>query len=317
MMGLMGEAERGFLDSLNRWLGISSLVAGGVALLLGLVLARQMSAPLRRLVGASRRIAGGDLAARVRVESKDEIGQLSEAFNDMADALDRSQQQRRQTIADIAHELGTPLSVIQGNLEAMLDGVVPFTQQQVASLHDESLLLSRIISDLRQLSLAEAGQLKMNRLPTELTGLVQQAVEAIQASAQARGLSITASLPPDLPLALIDPDRIAQVVRNLLTNAIRYTSEGGSISAKVERLDGDWLQVSVSDTGSGISPEDLPNVFDRFYRADRSRSKTTGGVGLGLAVARELVTAHGGCIWAESQLGKGSTFSFTLPAPPS
>jgi two-component system, OmpR family, sensor histidine kinase BaeS len=313
MMGLIGEAERGFLDSLNRWLIVSGLVAIGLAFLIGLALARQILSPLRLLATATRRIATGDMTARVKVQSKDEIGQLSVDFNDMADALSRNQQLRRQMTADIAHELGTPLSVIQGNLEAMLDGVIPITPQRVASLHDQSLLLSRLISDLRQLSLAEAGQLKLNRSPTDLSSLVQHTVEAMQPSAQTAGVSLTVSLQPEMPKTVADPDRIAQVVHNLLTNSIRYSSEGGRILVKLEMKDRDLLQVSVSDNGSGILPEDLPRIFDRFYRADRSRTKATGGAGLGLAIAREIVNAHGGHIWAESQPTRGSTFLFTLP----
>lgn len=317
MMGFIGEAERGFLDSLTRWLTVSGLVAGGLAFILGLALARQISSPLRLLAAAARRIATGDMTARVKVQSKDEVGQLSVDFNDMADALSRNQQLRRQMTADIAHELGTPLSVIQGNLEAMLDGVIPLTPQQVASLHDQSLLLSRLISDLRQLSLAEAGQLKLNRSPTDLASLVQHTIEAMQPSAQTAGVSLTVSLQPELPKTGADPDRIAQVVHNLLSNAIRYSSEGGRILVNVEMKGRDLLQVSVSDTGSGILPEDLPRIFDRFYRADHSRTKSTGGAGLGLAIAREIVNAHGGRIWAESQPARGSTFFFTLPVSPS
>ncbi|MBM2831200.1 MAG: hypothetical protein HW414_252 [Dehalococcoidia bacterium] len=313
MMGFIGEAEKGFLDSLNRWLIVSGLVAGGLAFLIGLALARQISSPLRLLAAAARRIATGDMTARVKVRSKDEVGQLSLDFNDMADALSRNQQLRRQMTADIAHELGTPLSVIQGNLEAMLDSVIPLTLEQVASLHDQTLLLSRLTSDLRQLSLAEAGHLKLNRSPTDLTSLVQHAVEAMQPSARTAGLSLTLSLQTGLPRTVADPDRIAQVVHNLLTNAIRYTSEGGRILVSVEMKGRDLLQVSVSDTGSGILPEDLPRIFDRFYRADHSRTKATGGAGLGLAIAREIVNAHGGRIWAESQPARGSTFFFTLP----
>lgn len=314
MMGPLDSAEQGFLNSVNGWLDISALVAGGLAVLLGIVLARQISAPLHRLASASRRIAGGDLDARVKVESKDEVGQLSSAFNDMATALARDHRLRRQMIADIAHELGTPISVIQGNLEAMLDGVRPLSPEQIVSLHDETLFLSRIVSDLRQLALAEAGQLKLNRESTDLAHLLQHAVEAMQPSAQDKKLSLTASLPQDLPFAAIDADRITQVVRNLLTNAVRYTAEGGSIVVKAEREENNWLRVSVSDTGAGIAPEDLPRIFDRFYRADRSRSKDTGGAGLGLAIAKELVAAHGGRIWVESQPGKGSIFYFTVPA---
>jgi two-component system OmpR family sensor kinase/two-component system sensor histidine kinase BaeS len=329
-----GPLEQEFLGRVNHAVLIAGLLAGGIALLLGALLVRQITAPLGALRTAAERIAAGDLTQRVGVRSDDEIGDLARSFNFMAESLDRAETTRRNLVADIAHELRTPLSVIQGNLEALLDGVYPLTPETVTPIHEETLLLSRLVDDLRELALAEAGQIKLDRQPTDLADLVGRAVQAMQPQAAEKQISLSADLAPGLPLADVDPRRIEQVLRNLLTNALRYTPAGGRVTVSGCRLRpeaqpeglqvaGSNLQpatfqpatlvVQVRDTGPGIAPADLPFVFDRFWRADRSRSRDDGSAGLGLAIARQLVEAHGGRIWAESQPGQGATFSFTLP----
>jgi len=223
-------------------------------------------------------------------------------------------------VADVAHELNTPLSVIRGNLEAMLDGVVPLEPEQIASLYEESLLLSRLISDLRDLSLAEAGHLKLQLAAADVNCLLRRAVDRLQPQAQAKGIVIRLECEPALPAVLADADRIVQVVGNLLSNALRHTPRGGVISIGARTLVNGkgrslpaTVEVVVSDTGAGIPRESLPYVFDRFYRADPSRSRATGGSGLGLAIVQQMVQAHGGRVWAESREGQGASFHFTLP----
>jgi signal transduction histidine kinase len=262
-------------------------------------------------------MAAGNLDQQVMVKSRDEIGQLGSAFNQMAGALAHQQQLRRNLIADVAHELRTPLSVIQGNLEAMLDGVLPVNTDELASLHDETILLTRLVGDLRLLSIAEAGQLTLERNPLALEDLLQRAVEPLQRQATLAQVTITVQAESNLTLVYVDGDRIGQVLSNLLQNALRHTSTRGQIcvtAAKGVNIgDKHEVVVSVADTGSGISAEDLPFVFNRFYRGDKSRSRATGGTGIGLALAKQLVEAHGGRLWVDSVEGQGATFSFTLP----
>ncbi len=313
-----------FLKGIRRLTWLVSLTAGMVALALGLVLFRHIVAPVRAVTMAAQRIAAGHLDQRVPVTSQDEIGQLASAFNHMADALARDQQLRRNMIADIAHELRTPLSVIQANLEAMLDGVLPTTPQEIASLRDEIALLSRLVADLRLLSLAEAGQLKLERVKTDLGAVVSRVVERMRPQAEVSGVELETDVAPRLSPVHADADRISQVVSNLVSNALRYTPAGGKITVRVwpevAADDQATVAVSVTDTGMGIAPEDLPHVFDRFYRADKSRSRSSGGSGIGLAIVKQLVEAHGGRVWVESPVfngagksGYGTRFTFTLP----
>jgi signal transduction histidine kinase len=267
----------------------------------------------------------------VPVTSRDEVGQLADTFNQMADALVRDQRLRQHMIADIAHELRTPLSVVQANLEAMLDGVLPSNSQEIASLHEEVILLSRLVGDLRLLSLAEAGQLKLECIPTDPAELVQRVVERLGVQAEAHHVTLTAEVASDLPSVEVDADRIGQVLTNLVDNALRYTSSGGRVDVRAyaerayveqtvytEKEDGarPTVVIAVADTGSGIAPDELPYVFDRFYRPDKSRSRASGGSGLGLAIVKQLVEAHEGRVWVESEAERGTTFFFTLPVSP-
>ncbi|MCQ3979534.1 MAG: two-component sensor histidine kinase [Anaerolineae bacterium] len=294
---------------------LSAIAVGGVALGLGSLLFFQITAPVRRLTQAAEAIAAGDLSRRVSVRSGDEIGRLAQAFNTMTDSLDRAETLRRQMVADIAHELRTPLSLVQGNLEAILDGLYALNLENVASVHEETLVLTRLVNDLRDLALAEAGQIHLQRETVDLADLAGRAVEGFRAQAVEQEVTLVAELSPDLPLISGDKQRLSQVLLNLLSNALRHTPPGGRIVISV-RPEPAGLLVSVADTGRGIPPEDLPHVFERFYRADKSRARSSGGSGLGLAIARQIVEAHGGRIWVESWVGVGSTFSVALPSPP-
>ena len=315
MMQAMGDVERQFLNSVNRALWLAAAVALGVAALLSWLLTRQITGPLRRLTAAAKLVAGGQLNHQVEIRSRDEIGELAAAFNTMASSLAKDTELRRQLLADVAHELRTPLTVLQGNLEAMRDGILPPTPEHLAILQEETELLSRLITDLRDLSLAEAGQLRLERVPVGVAELASNSLARVAAQGATKNIALVDEVPAGVPLVMADPHRVEQVLLNLLGNALRYTPEHGRITlgARWEPASVPMVTVFVSDTGPGIAPEDLPRVFDRFYRADKSRSRATGGSGIGLAIVRQLVHAHGGRVWAESQPGNGATFYFSLP----
>lgn len=300
-----------FLASVNRVLLLIAVVAGLGAVLLILGLSRRILAPVEALTAAVRRMEAGDLSQRVTVTSRDEIGELAQAFNAMADGLARLEELRRNMVTDVAHELRTPLSNIRGYLEALQDGVVEPERHIIDSLHGEAMLLNHLVDDLQELSLAEAGRLRLERQPVALADIVDRAVESIRLRAEAKGVTLRVDLPEDL-LVDVDPQRVGQVLRNLLENALAHTPPDGEIAVAV-RVSDQWVEVSVRDTGAGIATEDLPYVFERFYRTDRSRSRATGGAGLGLAIARQLVEAHGGQIEVESEVGQGTQFTFMLP----
>jgi signal transduction histidine kinase len=309
LRGDLGPLEESFLESVRNasLVGVAiGLVAAGI---LGAMLAWQLASPLRRLIRATERIAAGDLAHRVVVRGRDELGRLAQAFNRMAEALERSERARRNLIADIAHELRTPLTVIQGNLEAMLDGIFPLTQESLAPVYEETLQLGKLVEDLRELTLAEAGTLPLERQEMELAELVERTCDAIRPVAQEEGIEIEAELERGLVVEA-DPHRIRQVLGNILANAVRYSPPGGVVKVTLKR-EGNEAVISVRDQGPGIPPEDLPHIFERFYKVDRSRNEE--GSGLGLAIAKAIVEAHGGRIWAESVVGEGTTIFFSLP----
>jgi signal transduction histidine kinase len=318
MPGISAPLEQDFLDAINRYLVLAGLVAAGVALVLSLYLSWRITTPLRAMTVAAAALAGGDLKRRVVVQSGDEVGQLATAFNSMATGMALSQDLRRNMVADIAHELRTPLTVLQGNLEALRDGVLPASPEILSSLHGETLLLARLVSDLRELSLAEAGQIKLQPAPTDVADLARQTVESLHTGAAARGVSLALDVQRDLPMVSVDGDRIGQVLRNLLENAVRHSPPSGEVRLTVEtdtQASG-GLRVTVADQGGGIPAGELDLVFERFYRADPSRARSTGGAGLGLAIVKLLVEAHGGRVWAESAPGQGARFIFTVPVGP-
>jgi signal transduction histidine kinase len=255
----------------------------------------------------------GDLSQRVSIKGKSEVSTLAHAFNTMAESLSRSEQARRNLINDVAHELRNPLMNIRGSLELLAEGILEPTPETLASLYEETSLLSRLVSDLQDLSLAEAGQLHLARQPIELEEVVSQIVQIVQPQLERKHLTLYVSLPSPLPPVEADPERVAQILRNLLRNAITHTASPGEIHISAS-LHAAMVQISVQDTGMGIAPEHLPYLFERFYRADSSRSRATGGTGLGLAIVKQMVQAHGGQITVESQPRKGTCFTFTLPA---
>lgn len=311
-----------FLASVNQAIFSSAGIAGLIALVLGAVLFIQIIKPLRQLKKAATAIASGDLDQRVSIHSRDELGELGQTFNQMAESLSNAETQRRHLVADVAHELRTPLAAIQGTLEGMQDGILPLDEEQLAALYSETMLLNRLVGDLKLLSLAEAGQLKLESQETDAGVLLQQIVERARPQADQKNIRLEAKLVPALPSMWIDADRIAQVINNLIGNAMRYTPEDGAITVQASFIPASGaLEVSVSDTGQGIDPVDLPHIFDRFYRADKSRARSSGGSGLGLAIVKQLVEAHGGWVTAESpifldtnQQGYGTKITLQLPA---
>jgi two-component system OmpR family sensor kinase/two-component system sensor histidine kinase BaeS len=316
---MMTGPAQNFLDQINHLLLQAGLIAGGLAVLMGVLIARGLAAPLGRLATAARRISRGELDQRVPIKGADEVADVAQAFNEMATNLQQAETQRRNLVADVAHELRTPLSVMQGNLRAILDDVYPLEKAEIAAIYDETLVLNRLISDLRELAQAEAGQLGLNIQPTKLHPLVEGAADLFVELAREKEVNLETTLPDHLPPVQADPDRVRQVLHNLLTNALRHTPAGGRITIQVdppaEEDATTFVQVTVSDTGPGIPAKDLPHVFDRFWRADKSRSREYGGSGLGLAIARQLVEAQGGQIGVESDgvPDQGSRFWFTLP----
>jgi two-component system OmpR family sensor kinase/two-component system sensor histidine kinase BaeS len=308
--------ESAFLKHVNQGLLTIGLGAIAVALVLGWWLAHRLSAPARDLTMAARDLAAGNWNQQLPVRSGDEFGQMTAAFNDMAAEITRQAALRRRLVADVAHELRTPLSVLRLELEATQDGLQP-PQEAVAHVGEELVILESLIQDLSLLAQAEAGELPLNLQSEDLGALVENTVERWQGRAAARGLKLSAQVAPALPPLRLDRLRIGQVLTNLFSNALRHTPSGGRIEVQVRASDENTLLVSVRDTGEGIPPDMLPHIFERFYRADPARSRETGGAGLGLSIARQAVELHGGRLWAESELGAGSTFYFTLPVNPS
>jgi two-component system OmpR family sensor kinase/two-component system sensor histidine kinase BaeS len=323
-----------FLTRVRTILWIAALVAMAVALIVGGVLFRSIIAPLRRLTAASQAIAEGDLAARAPVRGRDEIARLAEVFNRMGDSLTRAEDARRNQTADVAHELRTPLTVLQGALEAMLDGVYPADQKNLQAALAQVRTLTRLVEDLRLLALADAGQLRLRIAPLDLGTFLQEIVDAHRIQARERKVHLALEMSPVVregeqvaplekgsafgreliafPLVLADRERLAQVIGNLVGNALRHVPPGGHISVRVAWRDQEAV-VAVVDDGPGVAAEDLPRLFDRFWRGDPTRRRATGGSGLGLAIVRHIVEAHSGGIWAEPTPGGGLTVSFTVP----
>jgi two-component system sensor histidine kinase BaeS len=312
MAGPYAQEAYDFLNSLGRNLWLVGAAGVVLALVLGWVFTRQIVAPVEEVSTAARAIASGDLSRKVNARGSDELTDLGHSFNIMAEELERDRKVRQNMVADIAHELRTPLSVLRANIEAMQDGVLDPTADNLASLHQETGVLARLIDDLRILSMAESGQLQYHFEPTDLAALCARIAESVRALFTSRNITLAFDKPAGVPAVSADADRIEQAIRNLLNNAHRYTPEGGRVTLHLAAEPG-GVTVSVKDTGPGIEPDDLSRVFDRFYRVDPSRARRTGGSGLGLAIVKQLVEAHGGRVRAESAVGQGSTFSFTLP----
>ena len=279
---------------------ICMFVMSGVAL-------RRVGGPVGDIVDAAHRVADGDYTARIVPGGPRFVRAVAGAFNTMAGRLEAQDRQRRELMADIAHELRTPIAVIQGRLEGLLDGVYARDDDHLAGVLEETRVLARLVEDLRTLANAESGILTLQKEPTDVSMLIRDVVSAFSADPADKGVTLRLGLPADLPVLTIDPLRIREVLVNLLSNALRFTPAGGAVTIDA-RADGTAVTVAVGDTGTGIAAEDLPKIFERFYKGKASR-----GSGLGLTIARNLVVAHGGSIRAESEPGAGATLTFTLP----
>ena len=289
--------------------GAALVAAVGVSLF---VTARVVG-PIRRLAIASRRVAEGHYAERVAPDSRDELGSLAVSFNEMASSLESAERRRLELIGDVAHELRTPVTTLEGYLEELLDEQIEASPELWAKLHGEAGRLRRLIDDLQQLSRAEARQLTIRLDTIAPDDVVREVVDRLAPQFDEKGLRFTLEVAPGLPSVRADRDRAQQVLVNLLTNALRYTPAPGSVGLTVRPLDRE-VELAVTDTGVGIAAEHVPHVFERFYRVEKSRSRALGGSGIGLTIAKALVEAMGGRIWAESGgLGQGSRFGFTLP----
>jgi len=303
-------AEADFLSTVAD----SALIGGGIAIALALflstVLIVQILRPLRALSRATESIAEGDMPERVTLRTHDELGRLGDSFNQMLNSLRRSETVRQTMTADIAHELRTPVTIIQGTLEAILDGIYEASEESIAPIYEETLHLGRLIDDLRDLALAEAGELRLEKEPIDLAELVRQVAETAFLSRE-DAPTLHLDLPKHLPNVTLDSKRFRQVIANLLSNAVRHTPTDGDVYVRVRRLD-DEVEVSVADTGPGIRDEDLPHLFERFYRADPARGRSAGS-GLGLAIVKQWVEAHDGTIAAGNRKSGGARFVIHLP----
>ncbi len=309
---LPGTPAGNILSALNRSVLWASIAAGLVALILGSILFLQMMRPLRSLSVAAKGIRTGDMSRRADERGQDEVAQVARAFNEMASALQRYELERRQTFAAIAHELRTPLSIIQSNLEAILDGILPADTEELTLLYEETRLLNRLIEDLRTLSLVDAGQLKLQKESVHVNELVEQVVERLRLHAAEKQMILLTTYSNNIPVIFADRERLTQVLTNLVDNAIRYSPSGTTVTIGAREAPG-GVEIEVTDNGPGLPPQDLARVFDRFWRAEKSRNRATGGSGLGLAVVKQLVEAHGGIITVHSELGSGTRFTIFLP----
>ena len=302
-----------FALAMNQSLLLAGIAVGAGGILLVSLVSQRTLSSVRVVSSAARRLGAGDLSQRVPAGGRDEIGQLARTFNSMAEGLQSAERQRRNLVADVAHELRTPLSNIQGYVEAVRDGLLKPDDATVDTIHQQVVYLARLVEDLRVLAEAEAEDFRLDVEPDSLEVVVQRSVEAFRPRAEGKGVTLVSDLPTELPLVVLDRTRISQVMANLLENAIRHTPDGGQVKVSATTGKGSMATVTVADSGEGIPAEEVPNVFRRFYRVDPSRTRATGGAGLGLTIAKQLVEAHGGTIRAESAAGAGSKFIFELP----
>lgn len=293
------------------------LVTGGLvmllALLLGVVVSRLLTRPLKEIDVAASTLGAGDLSYRVADKfSEHELKSLVESFNDMAEKLEQNERSRTRLVADVAHELRTPITILQAALESMLDGVAKPSEEQLASLHEEASRMGRLITDLQDLTSAEAGRLRLKIADLDLHYELSRLLDHVRPMAEEKGIVLELHELPQEVIVRVDKDRFAQVLYNILWNALQYTPEGGRVEVR-PAVDADCTRITVIDTGPGIEEADLPHVFDRFYRGDKARHRE-GGVGLGLSIAREFMHAMGGHISVQSQPGQGSKFTIEIPS---
>lgn len=295
---------------------VSTIIFVLISLLIAYWIARRITAPLRELIPAIDRLGQGELGTHAPVLSKDEYGKVAVAFNSMSSQLQRNEEVRRNLVADVAHELRTPLTIVRGKLDALQQSGSVIEPENLLPLQDELIRLSRLVDDLHILSLAEARKLPLEKKPTDIAGLVQRVMVHVEPDAMEKRIDLTLENLASGQEIELDANRMTQVLLNLLVNAIRYTPEGGAVRVVLEdRHDGDkdFLQISVSDTGVGMEPEQLEHIFNRFYRTDEARARNSGGMGLGLAIAKEFVVAHQGTLEVSSTLGQGTVFTVELP----
>ena len=317
--GLRGDLFENFRAAVTEALTFAALAAFLAAVLVSLLVSRQVVAPVRAMMSASQRIAEGNYTERVHVSGdlskgeQDELAQLALSFNQMAAKLQQTENMRRQLIGDVAHELRTPLTAIKGSMEGLIDGVLPADAETYQAIHREADRLQRLVNDLQELSRVESGAFDLDRQSAKVSDLVDSAVARLGKQFEEKDVALETEVPSGLPQVFVDKDRIDQVLLNLVGNALQYTPSGGKVTISAHAQD-DEIHIAVADTGIGIPPEHLPHLFTRFYRVDKSRSRARGGSGIGLTIAKHLVEAHDGRIWAVSSgSGQGSTFIFTLP----
>ncbi len=312
-LNLVAANQQQVLNRVNRGILLAGVISGALGLIVSLALAYTLLRPVRALTFAAQKLAEGDLSHRVDVNGTDELATLGHTFNQMADSLQQAEESRRAMTADIAHELRTPLAVQRANLEALQDGVYPLTTENLAPVIEQNHLLTHLVEDLRTLAMADAGQIELERVPTDFPALVDRVVERFQPQAAGGQVRLT-TLPPTFAYKQImaDPVRLEQILTNLLSNALRYTPPGGQVELSFDSTS-TTMQLRVHDSGPGIPEESLPYIFGRFYRVDKSRSRAEGGSGLGLAIARQLARAHGGDLTVANHPAGGAVFTLILP----
>lgn len=308
---MLGAAERTFVESYHQSLWWIGFLFAGVGLVVSYFLSGNITRPLRQLSQAAEKIRQGDLKQEVPVDTQDEVGQLAEVFNQMSAELAANESNRQELLANIAHELKTPLAVLQGHLESMLDGVEEPAPDKLFSMQEEVMRLTRLVGDLRDLSLAQVHRLELHLQPVDLDEKVERAADMLEPLLEEKKLRFVKEMAPGLPARQLDPDRLNQILYNLITNAIRYTHSGTSILLKTEPA-GDRVRLTIADEGPGIAPEDLPHVFEQFYRGDKSRNRASGGSGIGLSLAKSFVEAQGGTITARNRNQGGAEFVVEL-----
>ena len=301
-----------FLDRINLQIFLGGLTAIGLALLLAIFLSRTLTRPIRELTAATQIVSEGNLAHQVPVRSRDELGQLATSFNHMSADLVRSLNLRRQMTADIAHELRTPISIILGHTDAIHDGVLPASKETFEIIREEAERLDHLVDDLRTLSMADAGELKLVVRPYPPEQLLQDAKKTYSHQAKQKKVTLAVKADVDLPEIEIDPQRMKEVFGNILDNALRYTPEGGHITLSAGIAE-NTIEMRIQDSGPGVSSDELDKIFERFYRAETSRTREEGGSGLGFAIAKSIVERHNGRIWAESTPGAGLTVVIRIP----
>ncbi len=305
-----------FSVTFDEHLVLATLIGLVAAIAASIFTTRRILQPIHTMIRASQRISAGDYHSRIEPPSQDELGALAESFNQMADALDRTEHRRLDLIADVAHELRTPLASIKSTLEGLVDGVIPNEPEAILGLQNEVNRMQRLVRDLEELSRAEAGQIRLEKKPVDMAELIGIVADRLRLQFEDKGVALRFNVAPNLPRVTADANRLTQVLLNLLGNALQYTPAGGTVTVRAWR-DQAKLCVAIQDTGIGISTENLAHIFERFYRVDKSRSRAGGGSGIGLTIAKHLVEAHGGQISVTSQgLNQGSIFIIEMPSAP-